>query len=83
MESQVSDFENQMPAEQLLAESKWATVKAIRDAHLKATDWVVVKHQEVGEALPEEFVAYRQALRDIPQTFDNPDEVVWPQKPAI
>ncbi|CAH9055093.1 hypothetical protein PSECIP111951_01171 [Pseudoalteromonas holothuriae] len=83
MEMKVSDLENQMPTEQLLEESKWSTVKAIRDAHLKATDWVVVKHQEIGEALPEEFTQYRQTLRDIPQTFDNPDEVVWPQKPSI
>nr|WP_123950601.1 phage tail assembly chaperone [Vibrio crassostreae] len=26
---------------------------------------------------------YRQALRDIPQTFTNPEDVVWPQKPSL
>ncbi|MGC3834992.1 phage tail assembly chaperone [Moritella viscosa] len=26
---------------------------------------------------------YRQALRDIPQTFNNPDDVVWPTKPQL
>lgn len=26
---------------------------------------------------------YRQALRDIPQTFTNPEDVVWPQKPTL
>ncbi|MCD9550856.1 hypothetical protein GLP21_19775, partial [Photobacterium carnosum] len=30
-----------------------------------------------------EFTAYRQALRDIPQTYDNPDDIVWPTKPIL
>lgn len=29
------------------------------------------------------FRQYRQALRDIPQTFTNPEDVVWPQKPSL
>jgi hypothetical protein len=24
---------------------------------------------------------YRLQLRDIPQTFSNPDEIIWPIKP--
>ncbi|CAM2985667.1 phage tail assembly chaperone [Vibrio neptunius] len=26
---------------------------------------------------------YRQALRDITQTYNNLDDVVWPQKPSL
>lgn len=26
--------------------------------------------------------AYRQALRDIPQTYSDPDDVIWPTPPA-
>jgi hypothetical protein len=29
----------------------------------------------------EEWTTYRQALRDIPQDYDSPDEVVYPTKP--
>ena len=29
------------------------------------------------------FRQYRQALRDIPQTYSNPEDVVWPQKPSL
>ncbi|OCH46128.1 hypothetical protein A6D96_22955, partial [Vibrio cyclitrophicus] len=29
------------------------------------------------------FRQYRQALRDIPQTYTNPEDVVWPQKPSL
>lgn len=29
------------------------------------------------------FRQYRQALRDIPQKYTNPEDVVWPQKPSL
>ena len=29
------------------------------------------------------FRQYRQALRDITQTYTNLDDVVWPQKPSL
>ena len=29
------------------------------------------------------FRRYRQALRDIPQTYSNPEDVVWPQKASL
>lgn len=29
------------------------------------------------------FRQYRQALRDIPQNYTNPEDVVWPQKPSL
>ena len=29
----------------------------------------------------EEWETYRQSLRDIPQDYDSPDEVVYPDKP--
>lgn len=29
------------------------------------------------------FRQYRQDLRDIPQTYSNPEDVVWPQKPSL
>lgn len=29
------------------------------------------------------FSQYRQALRDIPQTFTDAKEIIWPQKPTL
>ena len=69
------------PISEIVLEEKWSTVRAIRDANLKATDWIVLRSQEAGESIPAEFVEYRQALRDIPNVYDNPDDVVWPTKP--
>lgn len=71
------------PLSEIVLESKWATVRAIRDANLKATDWVVIQSQETGEPIPDAWKTYRQALRDIPQNQTDPDAVVWPEKPTV
>lgn len=53
-----------------------------RQPLLLEADHLVEKALDQGkDATP--FRQYRQALRDIPQTFTNPDEVVWPQKPSL
>lgn len=64
-------------------ETKWSTVRVIRDAKLKATDWLFIKHMESGESLPDAWKQYRSTLRDIPQSSVEPDAIVWPQQPAI
>jgi hypothetical protein len=59
----------------------WEPIRMIRDDKLKETDWIITKHFELGTPIPENWKNYRQALRDLPQTFGSPDEVVWPTKP--
>lgn len=58
----------------------WEQIRSKRDSLLKDSDWAVA-----GDATPkpskEAWLAYRQALRDLPQTFSTPEEVVWPEKP--
>jgi len=58
----------------------WEQIRAQRDGLLKDSDWSVA-----GDATPkpskEAWLTYRQTLRDIPQNFENPSEVVWPEKP--
>ena len=48
---------------------------------LTDTDWVVVKHNELGTPIPQEWLDYRQALRDITEQTGFPDNVEWPQEP--
>lgn len=55
--------------------------RALRNNLLSETDWVVTKSLESGVAVPEEWVTYRQALRDITDQPDFPDNVVWPTQP--
>jgi len=61
---------------------EWAALRAERDRLLAETDWVVVKAQEAGEAVPAAWQAYRTALRDLPANTTDPASPVWPTKPA-
>lgn len=83
--------------------AKWPAVKeqiilehirAKRNALLVASDWVVTRSQETGEPIPDEWQAYRQALRDMTNDISSVDMtamddgywhditgVAWPTKP--
>tara|TARA_B110000858_G_scaffold123593_1_gene140951 strand:- start:240 stop:539 length:300 start_codon:yes stop_codon:yes gene_type:complete len=48
-----------------------------RDELIKNTDWWMMPDRTATD----EQIAYRQALRDITDTYSSLDEVVWPTKP--
>ena len=56
-------------------------LRKIRNAKLAETDWVVTMHKELGTNIPAAWKTYRQALRDITDTYTSLDDVVWPEKP--
>lgn len=58
--------------------AKSSEVRAARDKLLTESDWIVARSYEQGVPVPQEWVAYRQALRDITQQPEFPWEVVWP-----
>jgi ribosomal 50S subunit-associated protein YjgA (DUF615 family) len=57
-------------------------LRRVRDRLLAETDWVVVKAQEAGEAVPAAWQAYRTALRDLPANTTDPSNPAWPTKPG-
>ena len=61
--------------------STWDDIRAKRDEILASTDWTMTTGATVDQA---QWAAYRQNLRDIPQTYSGktPDEVVWPTRPS-
>lgn len=61
-------------------EDLWRDVRARRQGLLTACDWT--QFPDVPEATRAAWVAYRQALRDITETYATPAVVVWPQAPA-
>ncbi len=61
----------------------WTETKRERDALLSKTDWTQIPDAQLTTDKKAEFAAYRQSLRDIPQTYPNPDDVIWPEKPTI
>lgn len=53
-----------------------------RDAKLQDADVKVLRFLETGAPVPQAWLDYRQALRDVPQTQDITKlEIVWPTKP--
>ena len=56
----------------------WAQVRQERDRLLDASDWTQVADAPVDA---QAWADYRQTLRDIPQDFATPDDVVWPEQP--
>ena len=57
----------------------WDTIRGQRNGLLYESDWVGLSDSNPPNK--QAWLDYRQALRNIPQTFSNPEDVVWPQKP--
>lgn len=78
-------------AEQKTAEAleqAWTSLRAERDQRFDETEWMVQRHTEqrlldlvttLSEAQFADLLAYRQALRDLPENTDDPAEPVWPE----
>lgn len=59
------------------AEVNLKALRGARDQRLAETDWWAV----ADRTMTPEQLAYRQALRDITQTYQSIVDVVWPVKP--
>lgn len=58
-------------------------VRQYRNLRLQESDIAVLRYTEAGLAVPPEWVAYRQALRDITTIFLDPESVVFPDPPDV
>ena len=45
------------------------------------SDWTQIQDVALTEAKKAEWIVYRQTLRDIPENYTNPDEVIFPDEP--
>jgi hypothetical protein len=57
----------------------WEQIRSRRDQLLKETDWAALP--DVNFDSKQSWLVYRNKLRNIPQKFKSPEEVVWPEKP--
>lgn len=58
----------------------WNYIKELRSARLKQSDWTILPDANPKPS-KEAWLEYRQVLRDIPQKFSNPEDVIWPLPP--
>ena len=58
----------------------WDLIRTQRNNLLKESDWSVLS-DATPKPSQEAWLNYRKELRDLPQTFATPEEVVWPNKP--
>lgn len=62
---------------------KWDEIRIKRDRLIAVTDWIQMPDSPLSSEQKQAYTSYRQSLRDIPQLYSNPDNIVWPQKPEV
>lgn len=60
---------------------RWGRIRVERDRRLRASNGPMARANETGVKIAE-WKAYRQALRDLPQTQNDPKAITWPTPPA-
>lgn len=58
-----------------------ASATTERNQRLAASDWLILRAQEQGQPVPQEWLDYRQQLRDITEQPGWPTSIQWPQAP--
>ena len=64
-------------AAQPTTDEKWVMVRSRRNQLLKECDWWGSSDLTMSDAQ----TAYRKALRDLPASKSNPDDIIFPSKP--
>ena len=64
-------------------ESKKRSIRRERDRKIGETDYLMAPDYPISDEDRSKVESYRQALRDVPQQDEFPDEVEWPEPPEI
>ena len=62
----------------VVVKASWDRVRTERNRLLSETDFYALSDVTMSDAM----TTYRQALRDVPASVENSEDVVWPEKPA-
>ena len=63
--------------QEALWKGDWEEVRIHRNELLVETDWYALSDVTMSD----DMATYRQALRDLPASVENSEDVVWPEKP--
>jgi hypothetical protein len=67
--------------QELLVKKRWKELREERNKRMAACDWTQLPNVPLPGAKKYEWETYRQALRDITQTTEDPRNPVWPTPP--
>jgi len=57
---------------------KWAAIRTQRDTLMAKSDWMSMPD---SPAISDAWKTYRKALRDLPASKSDPNDIVWPTAP--
>ena len=60
----------------------WSQLRAERNRRLAASDWVALADAHMSQDRKDAWFVYRQELRDLPETVQDPTQVTWPLDPT-
>ena len=66
----------------LTIDQTWKILRQERNRRLAEVDWVFSTDYQMEDEERSVWVAYRQALRDLPSTTEDPTNPEWPPVPA-
>lgn len=65
-----------------IVREEFSNLRAFRDSLLNRSDWTQLPDAPLSTEKKQEWVIYRQKLRDLPNTTVNPYVVFWPSVPS-
>jgi len=68
---------------ELLRNIHLETLRKQRNEKLGQSDFSMLPDHRVSRENEEEWKVYRQSLRDIPSTTENPENPIWPERPGV
>ena len=69
--------------EEIVAAQPMKNLRKERDRRLAEVDWIFSGDYQLSEEEWGAWTTYRQALRDLPSTTENPANPMWPEKPPL
>lgn len=65
---------------EILYQQQWRDIRSHRNQLLQAADIKINQLEDAGQSATD-WRNYRQQLRDLPQSAENPNQIQWPSKP--
>lgn len=73
-------FEQEL--QKLIEKKPFKNIRIRRNQLLRDCDWVLMPDVSMTEEVKQAWLAYRQALRDLPANTTDPENPIWPQAPT-